>query len=110
VILLSNLFTVEPEQRRAFLDACARHGDVVVVEMLPLGWNPATSASLRIDRIDDGVVHGEVFYDGGWSHAFEMRVFADEDELRGALGDAGWRFERWLDRARGWFTAVRARP
>jgi hypothetical protein len=62
---------------------------------------------LRIDRIEDGVVHGEVFYDGGGSHAFAMRVFADEDELMAALFD--WRFDRWLDRERGWFRAVRAR-
>jgi SAM-dependent methyltransferase len=109
VLLLSNLFTVEPAQRRAFLDACARHGDLVVVEMLPLGWSPVTGESLRIDRIEAGVVHGEVFYDGGRSHAFAMRVFADEEELRAALEADGWRLDRWLDRERGWFTAVRAR-
>jgi SAM-dependent methyltransferase len=108
VLLLSNLLTVEPPQRRAFLDACARHGDLVVVETLPLGWRPAGSKSLRIDRVEDGVVHGEVFYDGGGSHAFAMRVFADEAELDEALGD--WTLQRWLDRERGWFTAVRARP
>jgi len=105
-LLLSNLLTVEPAQRRAFLDACARHAELLVVETLPLGWQPPESESLRVDRIEDGVVHGEVFYDGGWSHAFAMRVFADEDELAGALG--AWRLERWLDRERGWFTAVRA--
>jgi hypothetical protein len=106
VLLLSNLLTVEPEQRRAFLDACARHGDLLVVETLPLGWQPPESESLRIERVDDGVVHGEVLYDGGWSHPFAMRVFADEDELAEALGE--WRLDRWLDRGRGWFTAVRA--
>jgi SAM-dependent methyltransferase len=109
-LLLSNLFTVAPPQRRAFLDACARHADVVVVETLPLGWTPVTTESLRIDRIEAGVVHGEVFYEGGWSHAFSMRVFADEEELRAALADAAWQLDRWVDRARGWFTAVRARP
>jgi SAM-dependent methyltransferase len=106
VLLLSNLLTVESEQRRAFLDACARHGDLLVVETLPIGWRPPESESLRIDRIEDGVVHGEVFYDDGWSHAFAMRVFANEDELAEALGE--WRLDRWLDRDRGWFTAVRA--
>jgi SAM-dependent methyltransferase len=108
VLLLSNLLTTEPPQRRAFLDACARHSDVLVVESLPLGWAPQASDVLRIDRIEDGVVHGEVFYEGGWSHAFAMRVFADERELDDALGECGWRLERWLDRDRGWFTAVRA--
>lgn len=102
VLLLSNLLTVETEQRRAFLDACARHSNLLVVETLPLGWQPPPS--VLVDRIEDGVVHGEVFYDGGESHAFAMRVFADETELREALG--AWRFERWLDRGRGWFTAT----
>jgi SAM-dependent methyltransferase len=106
VLLLSNLLTVEPEQRRAFLDACARHGDLLVAETLPLAWRPPDSESLRIDRVEDGVVHGEVFYGDGWSHAFSMRVFADEAELAAALGD--WRLDRWLDRERGWFTAVQA--
>jgi SAM-dependent methyltransferase len=101
VLLLSNLFTVEPEQRQAFLDACARHSDLLVVETLPLGWQPPPS--VRVDRIEDGVVHGEVLYDGGLSHAFAMRVFADEAELVAALGE--WRLQRWLDRERGWFVA-----
>ena len=104
VLLLSNLLTVEPEQRRAFLDACARHADLVVVETLPLGWE--APPSVRVEKVVDGVVHGEVLYDGGCSHAFAMRVFADEEELAEALGE--WRLERWLDRDRGWFTAVRA--
>jgi len=108
VLLLSNLLTVEAEQRRAFLDACARHADLLVVETLPLGWRPPESESLHVDRIEGGVVQGEVFYDGGWSHAFAMRVFADEGDVRAALGE--WRLDRWLDRDRGWFTAVRARP
>lgn len=110
VLLLSNLLTVEPDLRRAFLGACARHADVLVVESLPLGWSPESSESLRIDRVDGGVVHGEVFYDGGGSHAFAMRVFGGEDELRAALADAGWSLERWIDRDRGWFRAGRARP
>jgi SAM-dependent methyltransferase len=107
VLLLSNLLTVEPEQRRAFLAACARHSDLLVVESLPLGWEPEPSERLRIDRVEDGVVHGEVFYDGGASHAFAMRVFADEDELRAALAEGGFALERRLD-AR-WFTARRGR-
>lgn len=101
VLLLSNLLTVEPEQRQAFLDACARHSDLLVVETLPLGWQ--APPSVRVDRIEDGVVHGEVLYDGGLSHAFAMRVFADEAELVAALGE--WRLQRWLDPARGWFVA-----
>lgn len=104
VLLLSNLFTTTPEQRQAFLDTCARHADLLVVETLPLGWRPPES--VRVERIEDGVVHGEVLYDRGETHAFAMRVFDDEDDLRAALGD--WIFDRWIDRDRGWFTAVRA--
>jgi len=109
-LLLSNLLTVEPPQRREFLATCTRHADVIVVETLPLAWSPASSASLRIDGVEDGVVHGEVFYTGGWSHAFAMRVFADEEELAASLAECGWVLDRWLDRDRGWFRAVRARP
>jgi hypothetical protein len=39
-----------------------------------------------------------------------MRVFADEGELAAALAECGWVLDRWLDRDRGWFRAVRARP
>ena len=107
VLLMSNLLTVEPPQRRAFLAACARHSDLLVVESLPLGWRPVESESLRIDRIEDGVVHGEVFYEGGASHVFAMRVFADEDELSAVLAEEGWELDRRLDDR--WFTARRGR-
>jgi SAM-dependent methyltransferase len=105
VLLMSNLLTVEPPQRRAFLAACARHSDLLVVESLPLGWRPVESDSLRIDRIEDGVVHGEVLYEGGASHTFAMRVFADEDELSAVLAEEGWELDRRLDDR--WFTARR---
>ncbi len=32
--------TAEPEQRRAFLETCRRHADLVICEGLPLGWSP----------------------------------------------------------------------
>jgi SAM-dependent methyltransferase len=107
VLLMSNLLTVDPSQRRALLATCARHSDLLVVESLPLGWRPVECDSLRIDRIEDGVVHGEVFYEGGASHAFAMRVFADEDELSAALAEEGWELDRRLDDR--WFTARRGR-
>jgi hypothetical protein len=85
--------------------------------MLPLGWQPregearlgAVATRLRVSRIDGGVVHGEAEYEVGdrrWTHAFAMRVFADEAELDAALEEAGLRFDRWLDRERGWFAAT----
>jgi len=119
VLLASNLLSVEPRQRRAFLDACRRHSGVVVVETLPIGWQPVEGESvlggvvsrLHVDRVEDGVVHGEVSYAAGersWTHPFAMHVFADEAELGEALCAGGLRFERWLDRARGWFVATDA--
>lgn len=114
VLLASNLVNALPEQRRAFLETCRRHGDVVIVEGLPLGWSPHDGESemgdvrtrLHVDRVEDGVVHGEIDYAAGsqtWRHAFAMRVFADEDELRAALAEAGFRLGEWLDER--WFTA-----
>lgn len=119
VVLASNLLTVEPAQRRAFLETCRRHSDVVVVETLPLGWRPRdgerrlgeVTSRVRLGGFDGGVVRGEVEYraDGArWTHPFTMRVFADEDELRAALAEAGLALARWLDRGRGWFVAAPA--
>jgi SAM-dependent methyltransferase len=118
VLLFSNLLSVEPQQRRAFLAACARHSDVLLVETLPLAWQPQAGESrlgdvvtrLRIAAVEAGVVHGAVDYEipgRTWTHEFAMRVFADEAELDAALAEAGWVFERWLDRDRGWFVATR---
>jgi SAM-dependent methyltransferase len=117
VLLASNLLSVEAEQRRAFLEACRRHSDLVVIETLPPGWQPRPGASqlgdvvsqVRIDSFEDGVARGEVVYEADgrtWSHEFAMHVFADEDEVRAALAEGGFSLERWLDRERGWFIAT----
>jgi SAM-dependent methyltransferase len=114
VLLASNLVTAEPAQRRAFLETCRRHSDLVICEGLPLGWTPEDGETLlgevvsrlRVDSVEDGLVHGEMEYEVAgetWRHTFEMRVFADEAELGAALAGAGLRLERRLD-AR-WFTA-----
>jgi SAM-dependent methyltransferase len=115
-LLASNLVTAEPEQRRAFLETCRRHADLVIVEGLPLGWAPEDGGErtlgevvsrLRVDWFEDGVVHGEMEYEAGgetWRQSFAMRVFADDAELGAALAEAGLRLERRLD-AR-WFVAV----
>ena len=116
VLLASNLLSAEAGRRRDFLDTCRRHSDLVVVETLPIGWQPAGRESelgevvsrLRVDRVAGGVVHGEVEYAARgrtWVHTFAMRVFADDEELATALAEAGLRFDRWLDRERGWFAA-----
>lgn len=109
VLLASNLVTAEPEQRRAFLETCRRHSDLVVVEGLPLAWSPDDGGErtlgdvvsrLRVERVEAGVVHGEMEYESGgeqWRHPFSMRVFADDAELDAALAEAGLRLERRLD-------------
>lgn len=120
VLLASNLLSAPPSQRRAFLETCRLHSDAVVIEMLPLGWTPSEGAStadevisrLRVERVENGIVHGAVDYEAAgkrWTHEFAMHVFADEDELGAALAVAGVRFDRWLDRERGWFVATSAR-
>ena len=101
---------------------CRRHADVVIVETLPIGWTPRTDESqigdvtsrTRVDRIEAGVAHGAVDYQGGgkrWTHEFAMRIFATQAELEAALAEENFRFDCWLNRERGWFvaTAVRAR-
>ncbi|MBA3735262.1 MAG: hypothetical protein H0W90_08700 [Actinobacteria bacterium] len=70
------------------------------------------TSHLRIERTEDGVVHGEVEYEAvgrSWQHKFAMRVFADRDELDAALAEAGLQLERWLDSEVGrWFVALSA--
>jgi SAM-dependent methyltransferase len=117
VLLASNLVNAEPASRRAFLETCRRHADLVVVEGLPLAWSPAdgettlgdVTSRLSVERVEAGVVHGEMEYEADgetWLHPFAMHVFADEEELAAALAEAGLRLERRLD-AR-WFVAVPA--
>ena len=120
VLLASNLITAPGGQRRAFLETCRRHGDLVVVEGLALGWEPEdgetqlgdVTSRLIVERFADSVVHGKVVYvvgDRRWEHSFTMRVFADQDELDAALAEAGLRFDRWLDEEGGrWFVCVPA--
>lgn len=117
VLLASNLVNAEPSHRRAFLETCRRHADLVVVEGLPLAWSPEEGETtlgdvrsrLHVERVEGGTVHGEMEYEVGndtWRHPFAMHVFADESELEAALAEAGLRVERRLD-AR-WFVAVPA--
>jgi SAM-dependent methyltransferase len=115
VLLASNLVNADPPQRRAFLETCRRHADLVVVQGLPLAWSPedretvlgSVVSRLHVDRIEADVVHGEVEYEAEgetWRHSFAMRVFADERELEAALAEAGLRLERWIHE--DWFVAV----
>jgi SAM-dependent methyltransferase len=122
VLLASNLLAVEDaRQRRAFLATCRDHSDTTIVETVPLGWEPEdgsetqlgdVTARLRVERFRKGVVRGRMEYKnarGSWSHAFSMRVFADEAELDRVLAEAGMHVDWWLDRERGWFVAAVSR-
>jgi SAM-dependent methyltransferase len=115
VLLASNLVNAEPKLRRAFLETCARHAGLVLVEGLPLGWLPDggkrtlgdVRSRLRVGRIEAGAIHGEMEYAAAgemWRHRFAMRIFADDTELGAALGEAGLRLERRLDER--WFVAA----
>jgi SAM-dependent methyltransferase len=114
VLLASNLVTAEPEQRRAFLETCRQHADLVICEGLPLAWAAKDGerllgdvvSRLHVESVEDGLVRGAMEYEIAgetWRHSFAMRVFADDAELEAALAEAGLRLDRRLD-AR-WFTA-----
>ena len=117
VLLASNLINAPAGQRRAFLETCRRHADLVVIEGLALGWRPEdretqlgeVASRLRIERVEDDVAYGEVEYAAGgrrWQHEFAMRVFADRDQLDAALAEAGLQLDRWLESEGGrWFVA-----
>jgi SAM-dependent methyltransferase len=119
-LLASNLIAAPDSQRRAFLETCRRHADVVVVEGLELGWQPEDgetalgdlTSRLHVEQIEGGVVHGVVEYatsTRSWRHSFAMRIFSHREELDEALAETGLRLDRWLDREGGhWFVAVPA--
>jgi SAM-dependent methyltransferase len=118
VVLASNLINAPADTCKAFLATCRRHSDLVVVEGLPLGWQPedretqlgAVRSRLLVERLEGSMVHGSVEYTSGsrrWLHKFGMCVFADQDELGAALAEAGLRLDRWLDGDKGrWFVAI----
>src|SRR5438105_6207427 len=92
VILASNLINALAAVRTGFLATCRHHSDLVVVEGLPLRWQPQESESqlgavrsrLRVERIEGPIVRGAVEYTSGsrhWRHHFAMHVFTDQDAL-----------------------------
>ncbi|HEY5100184.1 MAG TPA: class I SAM-dependent methyltransferase [Gaiellaceae bacterium] len=74
VVLASNLINAPADTRKAFLATCRRHSDLVVVEGLPLGWQPrgqgdaagsgeveAAGRALKgVDGSRDGRVHQRI--------------------------------------------------
>jgi SAM-dependent methyltransferase len=124
-VVLGSHFVNEADRGacRRLLEACARHvaptGSVLIESYPPgLDWEASvgktrflgdvaitvTEASVR-GRLVDAVV--EYGVDGRtWTQQFTARAL-DEAELRGALREAGLRFDGWLDADLGW---SRARP
>jgi SAM-dependent methyltransferase len=119
VLLMSNLVNSDEEQRRAFLETCARHvemGGVVLIERHEPGWgargNGAAAArrsprlAARRPRRRSGV-SATVRYGFGaraWHHPFTAWVL-DDDEIAGELGRAGLQFLGTIDDAGRWVKA-----
>jgi SAM-dependent methyltransferase len=117
-VLLASHFVNAPDAD-VFLAACARHvdaGGVVLVEAYPSDLEWAVGRVTRIGDVSFGLadvdlegdrVRATMAYelDGRrWLQEFEA-VLLDDDALERALQRSGLAFERWLDRARGWFAA-----
>jgi SAM-dependent methyltransferase len=117
-VLLASHFVNAPDAD-VFLAACARHvdaGGVVLVEAYPPDLEWAVGRVTRIGDVSFGLadvdlegdrVRATMAYelDGRrWLQEFEA-VLLDDDALERALQRSGLAFERWLDRARGWFAA-----
>jgi SAM-dependent methyltransferase len=123
VLLMSNLVNTDEKQRRAFLDACARHVDrdgLVLIERHEPGWEPHESepqalgelvVSLEAVRVEPPVVSATVRYELGaraWHHPFTAWVL-DDGELSAELGRAGLRLLDTLDDKGRWVKAGLAR-
>jgi len=127
VLLASHLVnTAEQRQRRAFLEACARHiepgGSILIQRADPSrGWEPGTES--------DSIVHGVriqtrvlsrlgtvisaqgnyTIGDRTWTHAYRSEILDDEAFGR-ALELSALTLASWLDESRTWARAVRAEP
>ena len=119
VLLMSNLVNSDEEQRRAFLETCARHvevGGAVLIERHEPWWTPEETepqplgdllVSLRDVRIDGTVVSATVRYEFGaraWHHPFTAWVL-DDDEIAEELGRAGLQFLGTIDDSGRWVKA-----
>ncbi|HEU4572821.1 MAG TPA: class I SAM-dependent methyltransferase [Candidatus Limnocylindrales bacterium] len=119
VLLGSHLVNTPEPARSAFLAAARRHLDpdgVAVIEVYPaaMRWavhraSRAGDVTIELERVrrSGDRVSATVAYsvDGRmWRQRFKADVL-DEPALRRVLEAAGFRFERWLDEARGWAVA-----
>jgi SAM-dependent methyltransferase len=120
VVLMSNFVNVpDDEQRRAFLEVCARHvtaDGVVVIERQDPDWQPVAGRSNERDgvtftledaRRDGDTVAATVRYDiegMTWRHPFIARLLNDA-ELDAELRAVGLRLSRVLGDRRTWVEA-----
>ncbi len=120
VVLASNFInTPDPQNRRTFLECCARHvlpSGQVLLQGFPRAWAPDTEWSrhgdvrLRLRRyeLDGALISGEMQYEVGGHelfHVFESRLLTDE-ELDADLSAVGLRRRRSLDERGAWTEAV----
>jgi SAM-dependent methyltransferase len=119
VLLASHLVNVpDGGQRRALLDACARHvapGGWLLVERHPPAWfddvapgtttNDGLTTTLRdIGRPAPGLIEATVVYrlgDREWTQRFTAER-VDDDALQAAMAASGLRLTGFLDDGRAW--------
>lgn len=125
-VLLASHFVNDGDdgRRRAVLETCAVHlatDGIVVAQAYPPGfdWDAAVGSTTELGEVvvrvesakrDGAVVDAAVVYQLGessWRQPFTARML-DDDDLERELRSVGLRFDRWLDRGRGWFTARHA--
>ncbi len=124
VVAGSHLVNDGSARRSAYLATAARHlarGAHLFVEAYPpdTDWpgsvdSPRNVGPVRI-TVTRATVTGthlaaSVRYEtpgGTWDQPFEAELL-DDAALQAALADAGFAFDRWLDRRRGWLVARRA--
>ena len=125
VLLASHLVnTAEERQRRAFLEACARHiepgGSILIQRADPSrGWEEgAESESIvhgvrihtRVLSRRGTVIAAEGRYTIGertWTHAYRSEIL-DDDAFERALELSALTLASWLDESRTWARAVTA--
>ena len=120
VLLASHLVnTADAEQRRSFLETCARHvadDGVVLIERHEPGWTPeegvrgemgGVTIALEDVRIEPPSVAATVRYEAGgqtWRHPFDARLL-DDAALGQELRAVGLRLDRVLDERGAWVEA-----
>ena len=121
VVLLASHFLNDVDGVPVLLATAREHlvpGGLLVAEVYPphVEWSKLVGRTRTLGdvdvtlvraRVDDGIVDAEVLYRVGaqeWRQPFVARL-RDEEELTRQMQDAGFVWERWLDREAGWLLA-----